>query len=249
MKARLMTGSAVASVASAAVETIRGFNTTKGWIDRDGVTMSAGPYLVIGIDECLRRWKDNQAFYIHEKPLPDPKALNDAIPKSEWEMGLDNRPRPPWEHTVCVGLVDPETGETYSYMHGTAGAHYAYDELRERTIVMRELRGANVKPIVELSTKPMKTQYGQTTRPHFKIVGWKYSGGDPAIAGNGGSPQLTGPVAVTPPTTEAPTAAAAAAPKSGKPSINLGAKKDALDTLLDVEPVTSEEVLNDSIPW
>jgi hypothetical protein len=38
---------------------------------------------------------------------------------------------------------------------------------------MRKLRGEHVVPVVELSAKPMKTQFGTKQRPHFNITDWR----------------------------------------------------------------------------
>ena len=65
--------------------------------------------------------------------MPDPEELNSAIPKSEWESGIDGQPRQPWEHVVIVYLVNLGTGEIYTYTAATIGAHIAYDELKRRS--------------------------------------------------------------------------------------------------------------------
>jgi len=62
----------------------------------------------VKVDEILRMWKEDSPTDITEKPLPDPETLNAQIPVSEWEEGVDGRPRPPWAHYVVVYLVDPE---------------------------------------------------------------------------------------------------------------------------------------------
>jgi hypothetical protein len=46
---------------------------------------------------------------------------------------------------------------------------------------MCKLRGDDVRPIVELTRKPMKTRHGNKLRPEFKIDGdWRRLGGGPA---------------------------------------------------------------------
>ena len=87
------------------------------WVDRDGVT-APSPMLAVKVDEILRMWKDDRPTDITDKPLPDPDELNAQIPVSEWEEGLDGKPRPPWAHYVVVYLVDPETATKYVYCRG-----------------------------------------------------------------------------------------------------------------------------------
>jgi hypothetical protein len=116
------------------------WNDKQGWVDRDGIAVPS-PLLVVGVNEILRRWKDNVAEDIVDKPLPSADDLNSAIPVSEWEIGVDGTPRKPWAHNVVVYLVNLETGETYTYAAPTVGAHMAYDALKDAVITMRALRG------------------------------------------------------------------------------------------------------------
>jgi hypothetical protein len=58
--------------------------------------------MVVGYVTILRRWKDNKPEDITEHPLPDPEELNATIPQSEWDIGLDGRPRKPWALTYVI---------------------------------------------------------------------------------------------------------------------------------------------------
>jgi hypothetical protein len=219
------------------------------WLDRDGLTPPS-PMLVIAINEVLQKWKNGKAEVIGDKPLPDPEQLNSAIPKSEWERGNDNQLRKPWAHVVIVYLVDLGTGGFFTYASATVGGHIAYDALKEAVITMRALRGTRVMPFVNLGERPMKTAFGMRRRPCFEIVGWKAPGDDTnAVSVKPVIPQLSGPVAAaaSPPTpnpSSGPTESQQAKPK---PPVNLAA--ETLGAMGDVKPVTSEEILNDEIPW
>ena len=134
------------------------------------------PFLAVKADENLRMWKDDRPTDITTKPLPDPDELNAAIPQSEWEKDRDGRPRPPWAHHVAVYLVNPETATKYAYCAASVGAHIAFEQLRENVATMRMLRNARVMPLVKLSSRPMKTKYKMSERPHFEIIGWHTPG-------------------------------------------------------------------------
>ena len=54
---------------------------------------------------------------------------------------------------------------------------------------MRVLRGANVAPILTLSSKPMKTKFGTKMRPDFEIVEFREIGG----GGGQSVPQIESP--------------------------------------------------------
>jgi hypothetical protein len=234
------------------------------WVDRDGLTPPS-PLLVFAIDEALRMWKANQPTIIRDKPLPDLEQLNASIPRSEWERGIDGQPRKPWEHIVIVRLVNPGTGEIYKYEAATTGAHIAYDKLKESVMTTRMLRGTRVMPIVLLSEKPMKTNYGMGLRPHFEIVDWKIPGGDAQmVSAKPTAPQLTGPTAASvqspptsPPTSPPASPSAASAPATNtsaqpyeakpKPPVNLAG--ETLTAMGNVKPVTTGEIMDDEVPW
>jgi hypothetical protein len=227
------------------------------WVDRDGITPPS-PLLAFAVDEALRMWKDNKPTIIRDKPLPDRKQLNDAIPQSEWERGKDGL-REPWEHIVIVRLVNFGTGEIYKYEAATVGAHIAFDVLKEQVITMRALRGTRVMPVVNLSERPMKTAHGMGRRPHFEIIGWKTPGDDAKAVPAKPAPQLSGPAtpvepppaapAATPPTTTPSPTSNPAQSYQAKPKAPVNLAGETLTAMGDVKPVTMSEVLNDEVPW
>src|SRR5262249_47014064 len=59
-------------------------------------------FLVVGTAECVQRWEDGKPVEtITDKPLPDVDKLNEAIPKEEWDEGI-NGPSPPWQRQRAV---------------------------------------------------------------------------------------------------------------------------------------------------
>ena len=231
------------------------WSDSQHWHDRDGL-VPPSPLLVVGVNEILQRWCDGKPTTIDDKPLPDPEELNAAIPMDEWEVGIDGKPRKPWQHTVLVYFVNPATGEIYTYSAATIGAHIAWDALREAVITMRALRGDKCVPLVTLSERPMKTNFGMRLRPHFEIVGWKTPGGDDGEAAlpKSAAPQLSGPAAAPTPNAAPASATSNTAPpqpRPGKPPIRFTGDS-TLAAMSDVKPVTTEELLNDSlegVPW
>ena len=87
------------------------------------------------------------------------------------------------------------SGGTFTYLNSTFGARIAVEQLKEKVITMRALRGAKVVPVVRLTHRPMKTFVGMKHRPEFEIVDWRQLGGDGGGNALGGpqAPQLTGP--------------------------------------------------------
>ena len=240
------------------------WNAENQWTDRDGCG-APFPLLAVKAEEILRMWKGNRRTDITTKPLPNPDELNAAIPESEWEKDRDGKPRPPWAHHVAVYLVNPETATKYVYCAATTGAHTAFEQLRENVATMRMLRNAPVVPLVRLSSRPMKTKYKMSERPHFEIISWHILGGGGTALAPPTSPQLPGPAAagVPPATIEAlqtqPSERKDDPISSGlqpqpqpqekrpirpKPPVNA-----TLEAMGEVKPATSAEILDDDIPW
>ena len=206
---------------------IRWTDTNK-WVDRDGMPPPE-TMIVIAVDEALQKWQGKKPVeVIRGKALPDVNTLNDATDKSTWEIGLDNKPKPPWVHSFFVYLLDPATATTYTYVNSTRGAKLAYDILRERVTTMRLLRGARVVPMVKLDERPFRTSFGPRKRPEFTIISWRIIGGGPPAVNGPQTPQLAKPDAATTATTNT---------------------ADGLDALPEVTLPTAAEELRDEIPW
>ena len=196
--------------------TLLKWNEVDGYLDRDGVQPVEGPYLLWAMEEGYQRWKDQTVVdEIIDKPLPDLEQLNGAIPKSEWEPGLDGHPRPPYSHQYCVYLLDPNDGQFFTLMNSTVGMKILWESLAERWEVMRHLRGADVIAVVNLATRPFRTtKWGIKYRPDLKILEWRKPGG-------GGGDRLAGPIAPTPqlpPASSAPLAPLAPSAQTSTPA-------------------------------
>ena len=152
------------------------------WIDLNGTALNSGTqYIVMGTRIGLQRWikKDGKSIpeVKLEKPLPDLDELNAKIPMETWEKGLDGKPRKPWAAIFVVYLFNPINGKLVTYVNSTTGTRIAYNILVDQCLNMQALRGENVKPIVRLTTKPMKTEYGVRPRPEFEVIEFEYMGG------------------------------------------------------------------------
>jgi hypothetical protein len=143
-------------------------------------------------NEALQRWEDKRPVETIIKsagaPLPDVDELNAEIPRKEWELGLNDQPRPPWVLQRIVYLLDPRDGSEYTFISGTVGAAIAIERLRDKTKNLRTLRGDNCVPVVTLGNKLMTTKFGSKLRPEFVIQEWR----------NLGAPQVSAPVSAQP---------------------------------------------------
>ena len=241
---------------------IRWTDATK-WTDRDGMAPPE-TMLVIAIDEAVQRWENRKVIeLIRAKPLPDIDTLNASTDKNTWEMGIDNKPKPPWAHAYVVYLLDPSTATTYTYINSTTGARIAYDNLNERVTTMRLLRGSRVAPLIKLDERPMKTNFGMRKRPEFAIVGWRMIGGGTPAVGGPQTPQLPTPDGTaakseaetsTPTKPEpAPTPPQRPTPSTPPPPATAQTKptnpSNVLDALPEVKLPSVAEEIRDEIPW
>jgi hypothetical protein len=130
----------------------------------------------------VRHWQKNKLlreFCEDHAELPDCDELNAAIPTEEWDVGIDGNPRPPWQLTFVIYLLNPADATLYTYVNSTKGAEIAWNKLRDRVQWMRALRGRGVFAVVELGSAPMKGKFAKT-RPEFKIREWTDLGGGAA---------------------------------------------------------------------
>jgi hypothetical protein len=150
------------------------------WADQDGCSVPE-EMLVPGIKTVLQRWQGGLPSVIDETPLPDPDLLNDAIPKSKWEVDLSGAPTPPWKLTYVVYLIDPIAAGTFTFVSPTVGARIAFEQLEEQIETKRMLVGGEVMPLVRLGVRPMKTRWGDKTRPAFEVLSWRTPGNGAAL--------------------------------------------------------------------
>jgi hypothetical protein len=151
------------------------FNGSNVWVGPDGKPLNLSiQYLVTGARIGLQRWvkKDGKAVpeVILQKPLPDIDELNAAIPVSQWEKGLDGKPRAPWNYIYVIYLVNEVTGQMFTYVNSTTGTRIAYGKLVDQVCTAQSLRGEDVVPVIRLSTAPMKSQFGERPRPAYEVV-------------------------------------------------------------------------------
>jgi hypothetical protein len=110
------------------------------------------------------------------KPLPDREELGHTD-QAAWEIGPDGKtPRDPWQSTRLVYLIDPDTAEAFTFSTSSWGGREAVINLGD---AIARIRSAHPKalPVVALDAAPMMTKFGRKSKPVFKIVDWKATGG------------------------------------------------------------------------
>jgi hypothetical protein len=216
------------------------FGKTAEWeIKDDGEVIAPETRFVLtDIARLVTRWgldkKPAETVVLEPgEKWPDLEAWNDQIPRTEWLQGMKG-PQGPWQSQSVVYFVDPKTMSQYHWPDGSVGGSIAIREVVDSIRAMRRFR-PGAAPVVELSSKHMKTKFGGRERPHFVIVNW--------VTMPGEEPQ---PAALPAP---APTAATMieAKPVEDKAKPSMITTLDLAAPLEAVEPPTIAEEMNDEI--
>jgi hypothetical protein len=240
-------------------------NEARWEISGDLTDITGQELLAVNIRRTEVRWGDAGPLEVKELApgdrYRDLDALNETVPKSEWREGPDGKLQGPWKKQHVLELVDVSTMARYSWPTGTVGGTMAITELRDRVLLMRKFRGADVYPMVALADVHMRTRFGGRQRPHLRIVGWTRAGGGgdvepisteataPALAPPTAPAALTTPVA--PPASSAPTPPNPSQPATvAAGNAKARAKTKAAPVALQPvsEPTLAEE-MQDKVPW
>jgi hypothetical protein len=102
---------------------------------------------------------------------PDRADLPDQD-KATWKPALNGEPSDPWRDTRYLRLIDPRTGQDYTFVTDTYGGRKAVGDLKSQITNIRFAYPGAV-PVVRLASTMMKTSFGQKPRPEFKVVDWR----------------------------------------------------------------------------
>jgi hypothetical protein len=148
----------------------------------DNVNCNGRELIVYDKTYSVIRWKDDGSGPEEVIPVardaspPNLKEMNAKIPQSEWRIGLNGQPEPPYMLQRCLEFLDPQNMERLSWPHNVTvvGSSRAADELEGRIKITRRLRGEDVYPLVKLESRHMPTQYNPRgrQRPYLDIIKW-----------------------------------------------------------------------------
>ena len=119
---------------------------------------------------------------------PDRDDLPDQD-ESQWSPGLDGKPADPWKDTRYLYLINPRSGQSYTFVTDSYGGRRAVGSLKSKILNVRWVYPGAV-PLIKCTSAPFKTQYGMKRRPEFKILEWRNRGGGSPIEDPISRPQL-----------------------------------------------------------
>jgi hypothetical protein len=137
--------------------------------------------VAINVTTAWVKWEDGKPV---EHLITQPGQLHpdrDDLPdqdKTTWELGLNGEPADPRRDTRYLRLIDPWTGQDYTFVTETYGGRKAVGELKSQIANVRFAYPGAV-PLVQLGSTMMPTSYGLKPRPEFKVVGWRNNGNAP----------------------------------------------------------------------
>jgi hypothetical protein len=218
------------------------FTNEATWTNAQGVELDPQLRLiVVELKRVVNKWPVNLGPPIETieldpgQPWPSIKKLNAACPQSEWRTDFNKNPKGPYEGQRLAYLLDPVTLDKYTYATNTIGGTRALTELADKIAWAQKYKGPGVRPLVQLSTIWMPTQYQGRMRPHFVVLpDWILPNGSSGELVHKPSPQISGPAGA---------AASPAMPTAAKPDASAG-QSDAPAITPAAKPATpSQEML------
>lgn len=128
---------------------------TRGWVKFSG-------------DQVLERLIGNVASGFQ----PPQREELDARDERQWPVGIDGKPRDPWQYQNYLPLEDIENGERFVFVTSSTGGAIAIQKLCN-LYGRRIAKGTTGFPIVGLAVGEFSSKkYGRTPRPDFPVVQW-----------------------------------------------------------------------------
>ena len=144
-------------------------------IDKADILPDSTTLVAMDVTTAWLKWDDGKPIehrITHPGQLhPDRADLPDQDQK-RWEPGINGEPTDPWKDTRYLRLIDPRTGQDYTFVTDTYGGRKAVGDLKSQISNVRFAYPGAV-PVVQLGSTMMKTAFGLKPRPEFKIVGWR----------------------------------------------------------------------------
>jgi hypothetical protein len=208
------------------------------WTDPDEREIK-GPLVAHDLKRKVQKWLNDAgpAETIELKPgepWPDIDAMNEKCPKSEWREKF-GKLQGPWQGEHVMLFFDPDSMARFWWPSPitTIGSAICVRELVAQTSLVRNFRGAQVYPLVELSHTLMTTGFGDRERPSLVVKGWvRFGEGDQSL-----------------PVTEAPALAKPTPPAAQLDQFASKPGTPKAASMQTVEPPSAKEVTGDEIPW
>jgi hypothetical protein len=223
--------------------------------------------IVLGLKKVVQKFVGRKLLDTIVVPdsekVPNLKEMNDAAPREEWGIDLNNNPVGPYTLVLVLKLINAATLDRFAFITNSVGGSMAIGDLSDKTKIMRRFRGPNVSPVVSLGVTTFRTNFGSKKRPDFRIVRWLTLSADvlpgpdrpsaaptPAIGRH--EPVATptiAPVEKPSPALAAATQAAAPAAAAQSAFALAAAVREGVTLGTPVDPPTLKEEMGDDLPF
>ena len=146
------------------------------FVTREGEEIGPDKELVVlGLEKVVQKFVGRKLLDTIIVPdgakVPNLKEMNDAAPREEWGVDLNNNPVGPYTLVLVLKLINV-TLDRFAFITNSVGGSIAIGDLSDKTRIMRRFRGPNVSPVVSLGVTTFRTNFGPKKRPDFRIVRW-----------------------------------------------------------------------------
>jgi hypothetical protein len=232
------------------------------FVTREGEEIGPDKELVVlGLNKVVQKFVGRKLLDTIIVPdgenVPNLKEMNDAAPREEWGVDLNNNPVGPYTLVLVLKLINGLTLDRFAFITNSVGGSIAIGDLSDKTRIMRRFRGPNVSPVVSLGVTTFRTNFGPKKRPDFRIVRWTrlspdvLSGPDRPIAAP--TPAIGRHEPIATPTiapVDQPAPAPAAATAAVQSTLALAAAVREEVTLgTPVDPPTLKQEMEDDLPF
>jgi hypothetical protein len=142
-------------------------------VDKTEILPDNSTLVAMDVTTVWVKWDDSRPIehrITHPGQLHPDRADLPDLDQATWERGLNGDPADPWRDSRYLRLIDPRTGQDYTFVTDTYGGRKAVGDLKSQIANVRFAHPGAV-PIVQLGSAMMKTSYGLKPRPEFKVVG------------------------------------------------------------------------------
>lgn len=167
-----------ASQQDAGFEKMIKFNKGEYYVDNEEIPLGT-QYVAhaVGFTKVWIKFRNNElverkVYRVASRQIPPEREELDDRDQSQWEDGLDGKPRDPWVLQYLLPLEN-EGGDVHIFVASSYGGRRAVADLCSAW-GRKSVREAGVgQPIIKLRKVNMPSKkWGNVPRPHFEIVGW-----------------------------------------------------------------------------
>jgi hypothetical protein len=147
------------------------------FVTREGEEIGPDKELVVlGLKKVVQKFVGRKLLDTIVVPdgekVPNLTEMNDAAPREEWGVDLNNNPVGPYTLVLVLKLINAATLDLFAFITNSVGGSIAIGDLSDKTKIMRRFRGPNVSPVVSLGVTTFRTNFGPKKRPDLRIVRW-----------------------------------------------------------------------------